>query len=73
MKKHKGAMDSGYMDMISENHSAPSNLPQEVKHKYYPKKSYAGTEYLDDTRKGIDDQINDSVRKMKNHSSKSMY
>lgn len=73
MKKHKGRMDSGYMDMISENYSAPANLPQEVKHKYYPKNNYAGSEYLDDTRKGIDNQIDDSVRKMKSHKSKSMY
>ncbi len=72
-KEYKKGMDDGYMGMISEDRSAPSNLPQEVKHKYYPKSSYAGSEYLDDTSKGIDSQINDSVRKIKSHKSKSMY
>ena len=66
-------MDSGYMGMISEDHYAPSNLPQEVKHEYYAKLDYADNYYLDDTIRGIDDNIDDSIRKVERNQSDSMY
>ena len=64
MSSHHGryGMDSGYMGMISEDHNAPSNLPQEVKHQYYPKPDYVDNYYLDDTIKGVDDNIDDNLR-----------
>lgn len=72
-KKHSRSIDSGYMGMISEDHSAPSNLPQGVKHEYYPKCEYIDSYYLDDTAKGIKESIDDSVRKIERHKSDSMY
>ena len=69
----KGRMDSGYMGMISEDHSAPANLPQEVKHEYYPKRNYVDNYYLDDTIRGVDENNNNSVRKVENNQSDSIY
>ena len=70
---YRGGMDSGYMGMISEDHSAPANLPQEVKHEYYPKCDYVDSYVLDDTIKGIDENISNSVKKVESHQSDSMY
>ncbi len=72
-REHKGSMDSGYMGMISEDHTAPSNLPQEVIHKYYPRCEYVDNYYLDDTIKGIDENTDDSIEKVENNQSDSMY
>jgi len=72
-RRHKDGMDDGYMGMISEDHSAPANLPQHVVHKYYPKDDMCDTHYLDDTLRGIDENIDDSVRKIESHQSDSMY
>lgn len=72
-REHKGSMDSGYMGMISEDHSAPSNLPQGVVHKYYPKCNYVDAYALDDTARGIEDNIDDSVEKIERNQSDSMY
>ena len=72
-QEHRGSMDSGYMDMLHEDHSAPANLPQEVVNKYYPPCDYVDNYYLDDTSKGIEDNIDDSVRKIEGHQSDSMY
>lgn len=72
-RNQKNKMDSGYMGMISEDHSAPANLPQEVIHKNYPECSYINNYYLDDSSKGIDENIDDSVRKIESHQSDSMY
>lgn len=71
--EHRGGMDSGYMGMIKEDRSAPSNLPQGVVHKFYPKNTIGAKYYLDDTATGIDDNIRDSVKKMNDHQSDSMY
>ena len=69
MKKYREANFSG---MISENKSAQANMPQDVVMKDYPKCSYM--EYdLDDTIRGIDDQIDNSVSTARKHKSKSMY
>jgi len=67
------SLDDGFMGMISEDHSAPANLPQGVVHKYYPKCSYLDMHELDDTIRGIDDTIDDSVRRTDRHQSDSMY
>lgn len=72
-RSRKEELDYGYMNMISEDHSAPANLPQEVIHKFYPKCEYVDSYYLDDTRRGIDDNIDDSVRKVERNQSDSMY
>lgn len=72
-REHKGSMDSGYMGMISEDHAAPANLPQEVVHTYYPKCDYVDNYYLDDTIKGIDDNLDDTIKKVESHQSDSMY
>lgn len=66
-------MDSGYMHMISEDHSAPANLPQHVKHTYYPPCGYMDRYELDDTIRGVDSQIRDSVHKLDEYASDSMY
>lgn len=50
--------------MISEDHNAVANLPQEVMMKEYPKTDYFSYNLNDDIR-GIDTQINDDVRKEK--------
>lgn len=47
--------------MISEDKSAMANLPQQVMMKYYAKPPYASYQ-LDDTIKGIDQQISDDMR-----------
>ena len=70
---HRGEMDSGYKGMISADHNAPSNLPQEVKHDYYPKRDYADSHYLDDTIRGIDENNDDNVSTVEHHQSDSMY
>ena len=57
-------MDSRYFNMLSEDHSAPANLPQDVVHKYYPKCAYFNGYELDDTIRGLDDVRDEDVRKM---------
>ncbi|HXB11340.1 MAG TPA: hypothetical protein VNZ45_05095 [Bacteroidia bacterium] len=53
--------DSG---MISENRSAIANMPQEVMIKHWPSPSgYAIDGRLDDTIRGINEQMSDDVRK----------
>jgi len=66
-------MDSQYFGMISEDHSAPANLPQEVVHKYYPKCPYMDAGELDDTIRGLDDVRKDEIRKINERPSKVKY
>lgn len=73
MKKHDHEMDSDYYGMIKEDHNAPSNLPQEVVHKYYPKCSYMDAYELDDTNRGLDDTRNDDIRKIEKYHSDVKY
>jgi len=75
MKKREGKyrMDEGYMGMISEDHSAPANLPQEVVHKYYRKERSLDMYELEDSIEGVDHQINESIRKLEEYPSKGMY
>lgn len=72
-EKKEERLDSGFMGMISEDHSAPANLPQHVVHKFYPKENYIDMHELDDTIRGVDGQVDDSVRKIEEHPSKGMY
>lgn len=66
-------MDSQFMGMLSEDRSAPANLPQEVVHKYYPKCGYMDAFELDDTIRGLDDTRKDDVRLMEKYPSKDKY
>jgi hypothetical protein len=65
--------DTGFMGMISEDHSAVANLPQSVIQKTYPKCKYMDQYELDDTMRGIDSQIDDSIDRTDRHQSDSMY
>lgn len=56
--------DSG---MIHEDRSAPANLPQDVKYHPWPKVGYSKY-HLDDTLRGVDNQINDDMKKQKKES-----
>lgn len=49
--------------MIREDHNAVANLPQEVMMKEYPKTGPYMPEYLDDTIRGIDWQMDEDDRK----------
>lgn len=60
----KGKMDSQYSGMIREDKSAPSNLPQGVVHKQYPKCKYLGGYELDDSSRGLDETRNYDVKKI---------
>lgn len=66
-------MDSQFEGMLSEDHSAPANLPQEVVHKYYKKCSYMDGYGLDDTIRGLDDTRNDDIRKIEKYHSDVKY
>jgi hypothetical protein len=44
--------------MLSEDHSAPANLPQDVKYHAWPKVGHYANFESDDTIRGIDDQMN---------------
>ena len=66
-------MDSQYYGMISEDHSAPANLPQQVVHKYYKKVPYMNAGELDDTIRGLDDVRKDEIRKIDERPSKVKY
>jgi hypothetical protein len=72
-KYEKKAMDSQFMGMISEDHQAPANLPQNVVHKYYPKCGYMGAHELDDTIAGLDDTRKEDVRLLEKFPSKVKY
>ncbi len=67
--KGKNGMDSSYYGMISEDNSAPANMPQEVVHKYYAKNDYFNSHELDDSIRGIDDTRRDSISQMERYES----
>lgn len=75
MNKAMGKSRSGYDGILSEDMSAPANVPQKVVHGYYPD-IYAYPDYRmenSDNIKGIDSQIMDDEKGMKKHMSKSKY
>lgn len=53
--------------MIHEDHTAVANLPQEVYYKPYPKLSGYLPEGLDDTIRGVDEQIDADDRQRMKH------
>ena len=65
----KDRMDSSYYGMISEDRSAPANMPQEVVHKYYPKCEYFDSHDLDDSINKIDETRSETVRHMQRNES----
>ena len=72
-KEHKDGMDSHFYGMLSEDHSAPANLPQHVVHTYYPKCDYMGDYELDDTIRGLDDVRDDEIDKIERYHSDVKY
>lgn len=51
--------------MISEDHSAPANMPQQVKYHAWPKVGHYADYDLDDTIRGIDRQMNEDGAQMR--------
>ena len=66
-------MDSHYFHMLSEDQSAPANLPQRVVHEYYPKCEYVGKYGLDDTMRSLDDSRGYDIAKIEKYPSDSKY
>lgn len=56
----ESAMDG----MISEDHRAPANLPQNVVMREYPSWRYLEGAYYDDTLRGLDDMNDENERKV---------
>lgn len=59
--------------MIREDRGAVANLPQEVHYKPWPKQPIGNNYYLDDTISGIDNTAHDTMRKVNENMSDSMY
>ena len=70
MRREQEARD---FSMISENKSAVANMPQEVVYKAWPKAGHYASYDLDDTIRGIDEQMNGDGAGMKRHKSRSKY
>ena len=68
-----GPMDSQFYGMISEDHSAVANLPQDVVQKAYPKCEYMNAFELDDTIKGLDDTRDEDIKTIERYPSKDKY
>lgn len=67
MMEHKSGM------MLSEDHNAIANMPQDVKyHKWVGERPYLDM-HLDDTISGIERQQEGDVNMAKRHKAKSMY
>ena len=67
------AMEARDSRMLSEDHSAIANMPQDVRyHKWDGGRMYLQTN-LDDTMSGIDKQQNEDVGTANRHKAKSMY
>lgn len=65
--EHKSSM------MLSEDHNAIANMPQDVKyHKWVESDKYLNTS-LDDTISGIERQQSEDVNMLNRHKGKSMY
>ncbi len=60
-------------EMISEDHSAVANLPQEVKYHAWPTERHYAEYDLDDTIRGIDKQMDEDGMQMRRHKAKSKY
>lgn len=51
--------------MLSEDHNAIANMPQDVKYHRWPFSPYDGYPHLDDTMSGIDYQMHQDNKKRK--------
>jgi len=60
-------MERSDFDMINEDKKAIANLPQEVMYKMWPKANHYHDYGLDDTIRGIDEQMDKDNRKMESH------
>lgn len=69
----KNRMDSQFFGMISEDHSAVANLPQQPVQKAYPKSDFMDAYELDDTMRGLDDTRKEDIRNIEKHASKDKY
>jgi hypothetical protein len=72
-RDERRAQERADYHMITEDHHAMANLPQNVIMREYPRMRYGLDPYLDDTASGIDKQIYDDMSQMKKHISKSKY
>jgi hypothetical protein len=63
-RRHQEMHDGG---MITEDHSAIANMPQEVMIKPYPKARHYMDEGMDDTIRGIDRQMEEDSPKGRNN------
>ena len=60
--------------MLSYDHSAVANLPQDVKYHAWPTiNAYLGDANLDDTIRGIDSLISENTSKGRKHKSYTKY
>lgn len=66
-RDNRRAMEARDFNMISEDRSAPANLPQQVVMKDWPKARHYSDYGLDDTIGGIDEQMDKDNRKMEKH------
>ena len=75
MKRYERSREhgTGFYGMLSEEHSAPANLPQHVVHKFYPKCDEFMGSKLDDTIRGLDDTRSEDIDLMEKHESKVKY
>lgn len=46
--------------MVREDHNAMANLPRQAIHTEYPQAGYYTTPYIDDSIRGIDDELDDN-------------
>lgn len=53
--------------MLSEDRSAPANMPQDVKYHAWPKAGHYADYSLDDTIRGINEQQDEDGRAMERH------
>lgn len=66
-------MEENDFEMISEDHKACANLPQEVKYHAWPEPGYYAETNLDDTIRGITKQQNADGEGMRRNKAKSKY
>jgi len=59
--------------MIKEDHSAVANLPQNVIYREYSRAGYSMDGTLDDTIRGVDNQIDADGRESKRHMNPKKY
>lgn len=76
-KSMVGGEQRGYDNdrgMLYEDRYAVSNMPQDVKYHQYPEPYYGRVpRYLNDSLRGVDDQIDDDVREMVRHEKPEKY